>query len=343
METILEHPEAEVTITELANGKRRITVNPEGFWLAEKDKCLETDYPVELIEKVFKVKGPRRFTDHIRREEDPLYIQACLENDILGYASPDEFKGKRILDFGCGPGASSIVLARLFPEAEIVGTDLEEANVSLAKARGDYYKYENVSFYCSPDGMSLPGEIGKFDYIVLSAVFEHLLPNERGPVLGLLWSALKPGGILYLNQTPYRFFPFEGHTTHLFFLNYLPDKVAYAYACKYSKKVAKGTTWDQLLRNGIRGGYPSGIMRILKRVETDFPPMLLKPSRLGLRDRIDIWYRGYAVCIAEKYPKVRNVQRVLRIVAKVIYGLCGIVFLPTVSIAIRKSPAATQT
>ena len=332
----LKNNEAEVHITELSDNKRLIEVKSDKFSLPVKDQRIETHYPIALIEKFLEVKGPRTMNDEIRREQDPLYTRKCLEPDILAYCSKDNFKNKRILDFGCGAGASSIILARMFPDAEIVGIDLSEKLLYLAKERAKFYQYDNISFYCNPDGKTLPKDLGNFDYIILSAVFEHLLPDERKTVLKIIWSMLKPDGIFFLNQTPYRFFPFEGHTTRLFFVNYLPDKLAYIYAKKFSKRVREGQTWQQLLRRGIRGGYPKQILEILKQSDKGFKPVLLKPQKNGLKDRVDVWYQGYAVSIADKYPKMRKIQSVLRIFAKVIYKISGIVFLPTVSVAIRK-------
>ncbi|MHC4587305.1 MAG: class I SAM-dependent methyltransferase [Planctomycetota bacterium] len=337
MKTVLKHSEVEIKIVELPEGKRKIIIGSAKRWISEKDKCIETHYPIELIQTILSVKGPYTLNDEIRREEDPLYTRACLENDIKAYVHETDFKNKRILDFGCGAGASSIILARMFPEAEIVGIDLSDQLVSLAQARKQYYQYDNLSFLCSPDSKRLPENLGKFDYVILSAVFEHLLPDERETVLQQIWSILTPDGILFINQTPYRYFPFEGHTTHLFFISYLPDKLAHYCACKFSKRIRKEETWNQLLRQGIRGGHPMEIGRILKKAETDFRPFFLKPCYLGFRDRIDIWYSGYAVCIADKYPKVKNIQQILKYVAKLIYFLSGIVFLPTVSVAIKKA------
>jgi len=65
------------------------------------------------------VKGPNSLNDEIRREEDPLYTKVCIEHDILAYLPETAFTNRRILDFGCGAGASSIILARMFPQAEI--------------------------------------------------------------------------------------------------------------------------------------------------------------------------------------------------------------------------------
>lgn len=334
--------DAEVTITELGDGRRRITVKAAGFQLSEADRSIETRYPVELIDTIFRLKGPRYATDEIRRDEDPLYTQACLETDILAYVPREAFRQKRMLDFGCGAGASTLVLARLFPESEIAGIELDEKLLSVAHARAAFYGYDNLSFHCSPNSKTLPSEMGEFDYVILSAVFEHLLPDERQQVLGQIWSLLKPGGIFFLNQTPNRWFPFEGHTTQLPLMNYLPDKAAGTYARRFSKMVSSEATWTQLLRRGIRGGSVREILGILKGAQSRFRPVLLTPQQAGFQDRIDLWYAGYAVSIAKKYPRVKVLQLAIKYLAKVIYKVSGVVFLPTISLAIQKKEIAAE-
>lgn len=334
----LQH--AEITITELGEGRRCVTVKSAGFRLSEADRSIETRYPVELIDKIFRLKGPQYAPDEIRRDEDPQYTRACLETDLLAYVPLEAFRHKRMLDFGCGAGASTLVLARLFPESEIAGIELDEKLLSVAHARAAFYGYDNLSFHCSPNSKTLPPNMGEFDYVILSAVFEHLLPDERQQVLGQIWSLLKPGGIFFLNQTPNRWFPFEGHTTQLPLMNYLPDKAAGAYARRFSKMVSSEVTWPQLLRRGIRGGSVREILGILKGAQPRFRPVLLTPQQAGFQDRIDLWYAGYAVSIAKKYPRVKVLQLAIKYLAKVIYKVSGVVFLPTISLAIQKKEVA---
>ena len=115
----------------------------------------------------------------------------------------------------------------------------------------------------SPDGSSLPPGIGKFDFVMLSAVFEHLLPGERPVIMPLLYDVLKPGGVLFLNQTPYRYYPREHHTTGLWGLNYLPDRLTLALARRYSRETPAeiaACDWPQLLRRGIRGGTEAEVL-----------------------------------------------------------------------------------
>ena len=106
-------------------------------------------------------------------------VQRDLQNDLTAYFTPADFAGKKILDFGCGSGASSMILARMFPQAQIVGIELEEKLLRIARARLEFYQYPNIEFVLSPSGNKLPAEIGEFEFVIMSAVYEHLLPIER--------------------------------------------------------------------------------------------------------------------------------------------------------------------
>ena len=77
----------------------------------------------------------------------------------------------------------------MFTAAEIVGVELVSEFVELARHRARYYGVDSrVSFQLSPDSTSLPPEIGNFDYIIFSAVYEHLFPTKREMILPLLRS-----------------------------------------------------------------------------------------------------------------------------------------------------------
>ena len=131
---------------------------------------MENSLPTGSIEHVLQVTGPAYLCDEIMRDEDPLYIQHRFRWDILSYAGKDDFAGRRVLDFGSGSGASSMVLARMFPESIIVGVELMPKFIKLAQHRARYYGVEDrVSFQLSPDLNSLPPDIGDFDHIILSA------------------------------------------------------------------------------------------------------------------------------------------------------------------------------
>ncbi len=327
MPTILTHDDASISVEE-KNGKRMISVEPKGG-LFVPTKRWETSYPVDLIEQILRVKGPDYLCDEITRDESPLYVEHDFRWDILSYVPQEDFAGRRVLDFGSGSGASSMVLARMFPDTKIVGVELVPDFVELALRRAKFHGVEDrVSFHLSPDPKCLPEGIGAFDCILLSAVHEHLLPAERRAVLPLLWSHLKPGGVLFLDQTPYRWFPVEMHTTGLPLINFLPDGLALFCARHFSRRIRRDESWPELLRKGIRGGTVREIMSILnaqgRRAE------LLEPSRLGVRDRIGLWYQ---LSSSVRKPLLKKWMmwsfRAIRV-------LTGITAVPMLSLAVKK-------
>lgn len=326
---VLPHPDARIRVEERSGGRRLVTVEPVVPSLFVPIRSAETAYPVDLIEAVLAVKGPAYLCDEILRDESPTYVQAFLERDLLAYLPPEWFRGKRVLDFGCGSGASTICLARLFPDASLVGLELDARLLDLARRRVHYHGFPNVELRRSPSATELPPDLGCFDAVVLSAVYEHLLPSERQRLLPLLWHVVKPGGYLFLNQTPHRYFPLESHTTGLPGINYLPDRLAHAAARRWSPRIRRDETWENLLRAGIRGATEQEILAILSRGDA-VSPQLLEPSREGIRDRIDLWYR------ALNPHRYRRTKQAIRVILKLIRMMTGLTLVPTLSLMIWK-------
>jgi 2-polyprenyl-3-methyl-5-hydroxy-6-metoxy-1,4-benzoquinol methylase len=321
--TVLNDSLGQVRVLELPDGRRSISVAPKPGRYLRRVACVTT-YPLDLIKEIHATKGIFVCSE-IMREEDPRLVESSIRHGVLSYFEPPRFAGKRILDFGCGAGASSLVLARLLPSCEIVGIELEEKLLRLARLRAQYRKRSNVRFMRSPAGDSLPGELGQFDFAIFSAVFEHLLPHERAPLLQKIWSHVKPGGVLFLNQTPYRYSPVDVHTTGLPLINYLPDKLALHAARRFSKNVEPHEDWETLLRRGIRGGTVPEVMGILRRSGT---PVLLAP-RKELGDRIDLWY----ATLSRRHGWFK---RSLWLSLKTIKAFSGAQLTPTLTLAIRK-------
>jgi hypothetical protein len=172
----------------------------------------------------------------------------------------------------------------------------------------------------------LPPGIGEFDFVMFNAVFEHLLPHERRALLPLVWRHLKPGGVLFLNQTPYRWAPVETHTTEgLPLINYMPDAMALRFARRYCKRVARDESWESLLRRGIRGGTVPEIVGILGGPEH---AELVRPlPEIG--DRIDLWFKSLS-------PRHALFKRSLWLSLKLAKWTSGREITPSLSLAIRK-------
>lgn len=326
----LTHRDALIHISPLNQGRWKVSVEALNKDLYVHQPTCETSYPIDLIQKILDTAGPGFVCDEILRDESPDYVRNFLYYDLLAYVDKEQFKNKTLLDFGCGPGASTMILSRMFPDTKIMGVELDKGLLSIARARAEFYGYDHLTLMTSPSPNDLPPEAVDLDFIVLSGVYEHLLPEERRHLLPRIWKAIKPGGILFLNQTPHSGFPIEIHTTGgLPFLNYLPDRIAHRYAQRCSKRNLKPYSWEKMLRMGIRGGSVKGILR---QLGTDsHPPMLLEPSQLGLSDRLDLWYAKYKT-IGSPW-----MIRSFYYGTKAVKLLTGKIMLPNLSLAIKKT------
>ncbi len=95
----------------------------------------------------------------------------------------------RVLDFGCGVGDSTELLADAFPEAKIVGVDIAAGAIHRAsQLRGG----ERVSF--GPPELLDASE--PFDACYVNGAFHHVPPPDRLRVMRTIHSAMRPGGVL---------------------------------------------------------------------------------------------------------------------------------------------------
>jgi 2-polyprenyl-3-methyl-5-hydroxy-6-metoxy-1,4-benzoquinol methylase len=318
-------PSGTMHVEALPDGRHRVSVNPARGQKIPRPVCV-TNYPLDLIREIHDAKD-LYVCDEIMREENPVYVEHLLRREVLSYLEPATFANTRILDFGCGSGASMLVMSRLLPPCEIVGVELEEKLLHIARQRARHFGRSQLRFLRSPSAETLPPDLGLFDFIMFSAVFEHLLPHERPVLLRKAWEHLKPGGTLFLNQTPYRYSPVEIHTTGgMPFLNYLSDRLTLAFLRRFSSLVSPDEDWTALLRRGIRGATVPEILRILGGPSC---ATLLEPlPRVG--DRIDLWYSTLS-------PNHAFVKRGIRASLKALRLLTGAVITPQLSLAIRKN------
>jgi 2-polyprenyl-3-methyl-5-hydroxy-6-metoxy-1,4-benzoquinol methylase len=155
----------------------------------------------ELLDKIRQQfdTGPY---PRIPREVSPKGDVNCLY--IHNFTTPYYLRNQKIinteklciLDAGCGTGYTSLILAEANPGAKIVGIDISEQSVNLARQRLHYHGFKKVDFYAIPIE-SLTDLEQNFDYINCHEVL-YLLPDI---VAGLkaMKSVLKPDGILRAN------------------------------------------------------------------------------------------------------------------------------------------------
>ena len=104
------------------------------------------------------------------------------------------WKGKRVLDLGCGGGFVSEELARR--GASVVGVDPASALLDVARAHAR--ESDLAIDYCVGTGESIPAQDSEFDIVVCVDVLEHVADLDK--VLIEVRRVLKPGG-LFLYDT----------------------------------------------------------------------------------------------------------------------------------------------
>lgn len=142
------------------------------------------------------------------------------------------FRGRVVVDIGCGTGASTAAWA--LRAERVLGYDIHAPSVEAAAGRLRIMGLKNASCHLvRPDELvatmqrDLPGGA---DVIVMYAVLEHQLVRERIDTLRGAWGLLRPGGLLVVGDTPTRFSMMDYHTSSMPFYQWLPEELAVLYA-----------------------------------------------------------------------------------------------------------------
>ena len=119
------------------------------------------------------------------REVARLEKQAILTAEMTFHRF-DAAPGMRVLDLGTGVGAMAERLAACFPGIELVGLDLRESQLAVARRR------HPVAEYVQGDARAMPFGDATFDRVHGSWLLEHVADPAR--VLAEVRRVLKPGG-----------------------------------------------------------------------------------------------------------------------------------------------------
>jgi ubiquinone/menaquinone biosynthesis C-methylase UbiE len=112
--------------------------------------------------------------------------------------------GSTVLDVGCGSGASAIPAAlTVGPSGRVVGVDLAERLLTLARAKAVCLNLHNIEFLQRDmEGLEFPD--GSFDAVV--CVFAIFFVSDMAKQVRKLWRLVRPGGQLAITTWGPRMF-----------------------------------------------------------------------------------------------------------------------------------------
>ncbi len=127
------------------------------------------------------------------------------------YTEDEMFRGKTVLDVGCGAGGKTMFYASKGVK-EIVGMDIVPYYKEEAEALAKELGFAGVFRFVTGDAAESGFPDDTFDTVVMNDAMEHVDRPEA--VLAEIRRILKPGGRLFVNFPPYNH-PYGAHLSDL--------------------------------------------------------------------------------------------------------------------------------
>jgi 2-polyprenyl-3-methyl-5-hydroxy-6-metoxy-1,4-benzoquinol methylase len=159
-----------------------------------------------------------------------------------------DLRGKKVLEFGCNIGATSIILTML--GAEVTGVEVDADCVKLANLNARIYGLPRPpQFLHVPDTRKMPFAAASFDFVTCNSVLEIVPAPLLADIQKEIDRVLKPGGQIVVTGTSSRLYPLEVHSRKLF-VNYLPRTVDRMIG----RPIQRGV-WPWQMRHGFGRHY----------------------------------------------------------------------------------------
>lgn len=229
----------------------------------------ETRYSARVVRLLIDRKGPRRA---------PLYFafkaaRAGLYLDpLFRYLRARGARELSVLEVGSSFGHMTEYLAEQPQVTEISCLDTDPTFVDILRAKVEEQRLttvRDVRLLANDETRRLPWPDGRFDLVLVVGVVEHLPARNRRAQVDEYYRVLGAGGHIAFLDTPNRLFPLETHSVGLPLVQWLPPRLAHAYArlgrprrhrgVSYEDFVADGTGWrnatlTECLPSGGAGG-----------------------------------------------------------------------------------------
>jgi ubiquinone/menaquinone biosynthesis C-methylase UbiE len=104
-------------------------------------------------------------------------------------------EGQKLLDFGCGPGESSVVFARI--GYDVFGFDLSPNNISIAGRLAEKYGVTERTHFSVSVAEKLDYPTGSFDLVIGTDILHHV---DISRALAETFRVLKSGGLAIFHE-----------------------------------------------------------------------------------------------------------------------------------------------
>ncbi len=138
--------------------------------------------------------GDESMTRNLAHQAQAIWPQEQGLFDRYGLSGP-----VRILDLGCGTGEITLRLADRYPQAQLIGVDILEGNLAIARHRSGAHS-ERIRYELG-DAFALTYPDSYFDLIVCRHMSQAIPDFQR--VLVEMTRVLKPGGWVHLLSEDY--------------------------------------------------------------------------------------------------------------------------------------------
>lgn len=156
------------------------------------DPPVSSVHPRLLVERFFRGTGA---TYDLMVNAATFGIDRRWKRRIVDRVPPD---ATRILDLACGTGISTLAIAARYPAARIVGVELREEYLSVAREKVREHGLPNIELILSP-AEDYRDEEG-FDCISSSYLAKYA---DLARLIPATFNMLRPGGIVILHDFTY--------------------------------------------------------------------------------------------------------------------------------------------
>jgi SAM-dependent methyltransferase len=189
-----------------------------------------TEYSEHVINMLIERKGVRRTPPYFsyKAVRGPLFL-----GPLFRYLRRRGITDLRTLEVGCSFGHMTEYLHQQSEVRELTTFDTDPAFVAIVRAKAKELgltKVRDIALLSGEATRRLPYSSEEFDLVVVCGVVEHLPARLRRAQVDEYYRVLACGGHLVILDTPNRWFPLETHSVGLPLIQWLPPRIAFAYA-----------------------------------------------------------------------------------------------------------------